>query len=72
MKLYAFESFETFPVKFSDKDGNDLEICEPQDAEFWTVYGRCAKGLAHAIADGGEHNIKLITELLNKSLTRGK
>ena len=55
-RLAKFVAFEIAPCKTVD-EGNgktNVAVCDPEDWEFWTVYGRHPTGEAEALHDSKE------------------
>ena len=45
MQINDFDGLEIHPVMESaSKTGGYCEICEPDEAHFWSVYGHCKTG----------------------------
>jgi len=42
--ITQFEGFEIEPCRVENKDSGHVNVCDPDRAEFWTVYGRIQSG----------------------------
>ena len=54
LDIRAYDGLEIQPchtVGFADRGKEIVEPCEPEQAEFWTVYGHCREGGVNAFED---------------------
>lgn len=52
-RLSDYDGLEIHPVRDYDKSGDQTwcEVCEPHEAEFWSVYGHLIEGGVECLED---------------------